>query len=147
MAAPRALANRLGKHQRGIDRTTAAALANPAQALLLSPLSKVRVLGSGDHPLVADVSTEALLVCGRCGAPAFLWPIPEEGDGRRFRLGPPRSGATRQAPGLPLRSSPLGAPDHAGPLGRSMPPTPLTWKKSGQGHLSMGTPLYRDIQV
>ena len=106
MAAPRALANRLGKHRRGIDRTTAAALANPPQALLLSPLSQVRFFGSGDHPLVADVSTGALSVCGRRGAPAFLWPIPEEGDGRRFRLGPPRSGATRQAPGLPLRSSP-----------------------------------------
>ena len=39
--APRALANQLGKHQRGIDRTTAAALADPAQALLLSPLSQV----------------------------------------------------------------------------------------------------------
>ena len=31
--------NRLNKHQRGIDRTTIAALANPAKALLLSPSS------------------------------------------------------------------------------------------------------------
>jgi hypothetical protein len=30
-------------------------------------------------------------------APAFLWPIPEKRDGRRFRLGEPPAGATRQA--------------------------------------------------
>ena len=51
--------------------------------------------------------------------------VPEEGDGRRFRLGPPRSGATRQA-GLSLCCSLTGAPDRGGPLGRSLPPTPLS---------------------
>ncbi len=53
----------------------------PRTGTLLSPLSQVRVFGSGDHPLVADVGTGTLSVCGRRGAPAFCGRSPKRGMG------------------------------------------------------------------
>jgi hypothetical protein len=73
--------NRLGKHERGIDRTTAAALANPAQAFLLSPLAGCESL------VLAIIRWSRTFRQGHCrfvvgtGAPAFSWPIPKRGMG------------------------------------------------------------------
>jgi N-terminal domain of anti-restriction factor ArdC len=76
-------------------------------------------------------------VADGAGAPAFLWPIPERRDGRRFRLGEPPAGATRpfdkvllsNAEGLRTRVFHFVAVLRMRLLaarlsGRSLPPTP-----------------------
>ena len=88
--------NRRRSGERGMSRTTSPALAHPAHALFPPPPFRVRVFGFGNHPLAADASI-AELPCWRTALCAGVSVAdPEEGDGRRFRLGPPRSGATRK---------------------------------------------------
>ncbi len=67
--------NRLGKHQRGVDRSTSPALANPAKALLLSPVSGCESLA------LAIIRWSRMFRWRNChfgrrrDALAFLWPI------------------------------------------------------------------------
>jgi hypothetical protein len=110
---PRALANRLGKHQRGIGRTTRCRL--------------------------GQSRTGAFAVASFAGA--SLW-FRRSSAGRgcfdRIMVGLRAARCTGVFVADPRRGGWVALPAR---------PAALTWKKSGQGHLSMGTPLYRDIQV